>query len=125
MVTGSNGVGTPASASATVNIGSGPIVNAVTNFDSGSTIYANGGIIVWGNGFSRTGGNSIQLTRPGYGDVWLYAGDGDPNYWDQSHFQINAGLQGRAAPGQWTLYVRNGYSGTPSPGYNLTIVPGP
>ncbi len=121
-LTGYNISGAPQSASQTVTIGLGPIVNAVTDENYASTITADGYVIVWGNGFSLNGGNTIQLTRPGYPDVWLYAGDGH-YFWDQSHFQINAKLDGRAAPGQWTLYVRNSYSGTPSNGYVITITP--
>ena len=71
---------------------------------------------------SLSGGNTVQLTRTGYSDVWFYDGDGY-NFWDQSHFQINASLNGRAAPGVWNLYVRNNYSGTPSAAYQVTINP--
>ena len=64
----------------------------------------------------------MQLTRDGYTDVWLYDGNGD-YFWDQSNFQIHASLNGRAAPGVWSLYIRNGYSGTPSAAYRITINP--
>jgi len=121
-LTGTNGVGGSQNAYATVTIGSAPIVNAVTDWSYAPTIHANSGIIVWGNGFSLTGGNTIQLTRPGYSDVWLYNGDGH-YFWDKSHSQINAALDGRAAPGEWTVYVRNGYSGIPSAAYVITILP--
>ncbi|HSB13571.1 MAG TPA: hypothetical protein VLE22_03880 [Bryobacteraceae bacterium] len=121
-LTGYNVWGSPQNASASVTIGLGPIVNAATDQNYTYTINAYDTIIVWGNGFSLTGGNTIQLTRAGYPDVWMYNGDGH-YFWDHSHFQINASLDGRAATGQWTLYVRNGYSGTPSAAYTIMINP--
>jgi hypothetical protein len=121
-ITGTSAGGTQQTASATVTIGSGPIVNAVTNQNYSYTIGSNDTMIVWGNGFSLSGGNTLQLTRSGYPDVWFYEGDGY-YFWDQSNFQVNASLNGRAAPGVWNLYVRNNYSGTPSAAYQVTINP--
>ena len=77
-------------------------------------------MIVWGIGFSLCGGNTLQLTRHGYDDVWFYDGDGY-YFWDQSSFQINASLNGRAAPGVWNLFVRNGYSESASAAYQVTV----
>lgn len=79
-------------------------------------------MIVWGNGFSITGGNTLALKRSGYADVWYYETDG-LYYWDYGYYQINAALGGRAAAGTWTLYVRNPYDGTPSAGFQVTLVP--
>lgn len=121
-ITGASAGGTPQTASATVTIGGGPIVNATTNQNYSYDIGSNDTIIIWGNGFSLSGGNTVQLTRDGYADVWLYDGNGY-YFWDQSTFQIHASLNGRAAPGLWTLYVRNGYSGAPSAAYRITINP--
>jgi hypothetical protein len=108
------------SASVDVTIGNAPVITAVTNSDYTSNITQYSVIIVWGQGFSVTGGNTIQLTRAGFPDVWLYETDG-AYYWDDSHTQINAALNAWAAPGQWTAVVRNGYTGTPSAGFVLTI----
>lgn len=121
-ITGTSVGGTQQTASTTVTIGDGPIVNAVTNQNNSYQIGSNDTMIVWGNGFSLSGGNTLQLTRAGYDDVWFYDGDGY-YFWDQSNFQINASLNGRAAPGVWNLYIRNGYSGTPSAAYQVTINP--
>lgn len=120
--TGTNLASSSQNATASVTIGPGPTVSAVTDQNLSSTINANDTIVVWGNGFSLTGGNTIQLTRSGYPDVWMYEGDGY-YFWDESHTQINASLAGRAAPGQWSLYVRNYWSGTPSAAYTLTVNP--
>jgi hypothetical protein len=106
--------------SASVSIGLGPIVQAVSDANYSSYITSNSTIIVWGRGFSKEGGNTLQFTRPGYADVWMYEGDGH-YYWNGSVWQINASLDGRLAPGTWTLYVRNGYSGTPSSPYIVTV----
>jgi hypothetical protein len=122
VITGTSVGGTQETASAVVTIGVAPIVNAVTNQNYSYTIGSNDTMIVFGNGFSLSGGNTLQLTRSGYPDVWFYDGDGY-DFWDQSNFQINAALNGRAAPGVWNLYVRNNYSGTPSALYQVNINP--
>jgi hypothetical protein len=108
-------------ASTTITIGYPSVINAITASDYTYNIHTNSTIVVWGNGYSKTGGNTIQLTRSGYGDVWLYETDGY-YYWDQSYYQINASLNGRAAAGTWTAYVRTPYTG-PSAGYTLNIQP--
>jgi len=43
--------------------------SAVTNSSYSYTILPNDIILVWGNGFSKTGGNTLQFVRPGYADV--------------------------------------------------------
>lgn len=121
-ITGASIRGTEQIASAAVTIEAAPIVTAVMNQNNSYKIGANDTIILWGNGFSLSGGNTVQLSRDGYGDVWLYDGHGD-YFWDQSNVQIAASLNGRAAPGVWNLYVRNGYSGTSSKAYQITINP--
>jgi len=118
-LTGFNG-SQSATASASIPVYLNPVVNAATNQDYQSTIHANDWIIVWGNGFSVTGGNSLQFTRPGYDDVWWYDGCGY-GFWDLSYWQINAQVAGRLAAGTWTLYVRNGYSSNPSAEFTVTI----
>jgi hypothetical protein len=61
----------------------------------------------------------VHLQRSGYGDVWLYNGDGH-YFWDGNGTQINASLDGRVAAGTWTVTVRNASGGSSSP-YTLTI----
>jgi hypothetical protein len=78
------------------------IVDGTTN---GSAIYIDTTITIFGSGFS-VGGNTVQLQRPGYADVWLYKGDGH-YYWDDNGAQINASLDNRAAAGTWSVTVRN------------------
>lgn len=108
--------------SVSVTVGSSPVVNAATDQDNNSTINTFDTIIISGNGFSAAGGNTLQFTRPGYADVWMYQGDG--HYFSGvSYFWIVASLDGRLAPGTWTLYVRNGYGpNNPSAGFPVTIV---
>ncbi len=120
--TGTNLASSSQNATASVTIGLGPTVSAVTDQNYSYTINADDTIVVWGNGFSLTGGNTIQLTRSGYPDIWMYEGDGY-YFWDESYTQMNASLAGRAAPGQWNLYVRDYWSGTPSAAYTLTVNP--
>jgi hypothetical protein len=120
-LTGANGQGGTQLATASFSVGPAPLVNAVTNQNYQSTIHTTDYLIVWGNGFSVTGGNTLQFTRAGYTDVWMYETDGH-YFWDLSYGQINAELAARLAPGQWTLYVRNPYDGTPSTPFTVTIV---
>jgi hypothetical protein len=104
-----------------VTVGSSPTISSATDQNYESTINTFDTIIVWGNGFSLTGGNTLQFTRPGYADVWMYQGDGH-YFWDLSYRQINASLDGRLAPGAWTLYLRNGYGpNNPSAAFPVTI----
>ncbi|MCX6618374.1 MAG: Ig domain-containing protein [Acidobacteria bacterium] len=119
-LTGLNGPQS-ATASASFTVYSSPLVNAATNGAYESTVHTNDWIIVWGNGFSVTGGNSLQFTRPGYNDVWMAEGQTSYGFWDQSYRQINAELGGRLAAGTWTLYVWNGYSPNPSAAFTVTI----
>lgn len=122
VLTGYNGLGGTQFSSATVTVGEAPILAAITNSSYSTTVHANDVAIFWTNGLSLSGGNTVQLVRSGYPDVWLYNGDGH-YFFDQSHFQINSALDGRAAPGVWNVYVRSPYSGTPSAAFSLTILP--
>jgi len=115
----SSGGSLSASASVTVTVFQNPVVNAVTDSNYQGTLYASSTIIVWGSGFSPAGGNTVQLQRAGYPDVWLYEGDGH-YYWDNSAGQINASLDGRAAPGVWNVTVRDA-SSAPSYPFQITI----
>ncbi len=108
----------------TVEIGSASVINAVQpDYGVQATITANGTLIARGKGFSLTGGNSLQFTRPGFADVWAYAGDGY-YWWDQSHSEIWIGLGNRLSPGSWNVTVRNGYNnGAPSVPFPFVVNP--
>jgi hypothetical protein len=121
-LTATSGAGGSQAANVSLTIGDAPQLNAVTNSNYSMTVASNDVAIFWGNGLSRSGGNTVQLVRSGYPDVWLFDGDGH-YFFDESHFQINSSLAGRASPGVWTVYLRSPYSGTPSAAFSLTIVP--
>jgi hypothetical protein len=108
------------SASATVQIGLGPNLTAITNQYYSYTIRASDEMILWGQGFSNEKVNAIQCTRSGYSDVWMYDGDGVNLDWE-SNTQINVNLANRLAPGVWTIQEWNGYSGYSSNSYQVTI----
>jgi 2',3'-cyclic-nucleotide 2'-phosphodiesterase (5'-nucleotidase family) len=84
-----------------------PVIAAVTNLSYGASLSSPGAIIVWGTGFSPTGGNSIRLSP----SPPLYAVPLDITtgayYWDLAGNQINAAITNRLNPGQWTVSVRN------------------
>jgi hypothetical protein len=103
---------------ATFNLAGPQIWAIVDGVTYNYTIYPSTTISIFGEGFS-IGGNIIQLQRSGYGDVWLYNGDGH-YFWDYNGTQINASLDSRVAAGTWTLTVRNSSGGVSSP-YTLTI----
>ncbi|MFN8940900.1 MAG: hypothetical protein ACK5ZJ_14285, partial [Acidobacteriota bacterium] len=103
-----------------VTIGSAPLVSVVTDSTYSYTINQYDTVIVWGQGLSKFNTSYLRWSRPGYGDVWMWAYDGY-YYWNYSYNQINASLGGRLAPGQWTLNVYNGYSGSPSSSYSVYV----
>jgi WSC domain-containing protein/List-Bact-rpt repeat protein len=93
-----------------------PVVNSVTDSSNGSpTLYPTSTIVVYGSNFSPGGGNTLQFhSYSGYGDVWMYQGDGH-YYWDYSANYIYASIDSRLSPGWWILTVRNA-SGAASSG---------
>lgn len=104
----------PCTASAT------PVVAAVTNESYGDRLSASGTVIVWGTGFSASGGNALVFTNFGSADpITLNASSGS-YFWDLSPNQINATMAGRIAAGQWTLSVKNACGAT-SAGLAVTI----
>jgi hypothetical protein len=103
---------------ATVQIGLGPVLAAVTNQNYGSTISATGGMLLRGRGFANENTNAIQCTRSGYSDVWLTSSNGISH---SSNTQIDVDLQSRLAPGDWILKEWNGWSGYSSGTYQVTI----
>jgi len=116
------GGGTPAQTSANVTIGGSPTISAVTDNEYSANIGQYDYLVVWGDGFSRFGGNTLQFVRSGYSDVWMWINDGY-FFWERSYNQINAYLAGRLAPGTWSLYVRNGYPSGPAGPFPVTINP--
>jgi len=108
------------SVTATFNVAAaGPRISAVVDGITYSyTISPTTTIAIFGSGFS-IGGNMVQFQRAGYGDVWLYNGDGH-YFWDGNGTQINASLDSRVASGTWNVTVRTSSGGVSSP-YILTI----
>lgn len=108
---------------ATATIVGAPLVYSITDESGSSVLNQYGWIVVAGNAFSKFGGfNTLQFVRSGYNDVWMYAGDGSGYPFQQgSYTQISAMLGGRLAPGQWQLYMRNGYDSGPAGPITITI----
>jgi hypothetical protein len=97
-----------------------PVLAAVTDSNYGPMLSANGTIVVWGQGFSQSGGNTLVFQRSGYQDVAFTENDG-LYYWDQAPDQINASLGGLLASGPWTVTVHSACSTTPSNSLSVTI----
>ena len=110
------------SKTATVNVqvGLAPVVTGVLDQGYTTSIQPYDTVIVFGKGFSLTSTSTLRFIRSGYSDVWCYNGDGH-YFWNQSHNQINASLDGRLALGTWQLEIRNGYTGTPSAAVSVVI----
>ncbi len=97
-----------------------PVLSAVTNGSYGATLSGNGTILVWGQGFSQSGGNTLVFEGSGNQNVVLSETD-HLYFWDLAPDQINASLGGLLAPGSWTLTVHNACSSTPSNSLSVTI----
>ncbi len=97
-----------------------PVLAAATDSNEAAMPSSNGTIVVWGQGFSQSGGNTLVFQRSGYQDVAFNETDG-LYYWDLAAGQINASLGGQLAPGPWTLTVHSACSSTPSNTLALTI----
>jgi len=97
-----------------------PVLAAVTDSNYGATPSANGTVLVWGQGFSLTGGNTLLFQRSGYPDVAFNETDG-LYYWDLASDQINASLGGLLASGTWTLTAHSACSTTFSNSLSVTI----
>jgi hypothetical protein len=82
-----------------------PYINAGTTDGYGSTISSTGVAIIWGEGFTSSGGNSLRFVQ-GSKTIVLDEKDG-LYFWDQSTNQINAALGGKIPPGQWMLVAGN------------------
>lgn len=101
-------------------VNTAPLLAAVTDSKSAGAITAGGTIVVWGQGFTPSGGNSLVFQRTGFPDVVLSEASGS-SFWDYSASQINAAIDGALAPGTWTLTVHSACSGSPSNGLSVTI----
>ncbi len=97
-----------------------PVLTAVTNGSYGATLSGTGTILVWGQGFTQSGGNSLVFQSSGNQDVVFSETDG-LYFWDFATGQINASLGGLLAPGAWTLTVHSACSTTPSNSLSTTI----
>jgi hypothetical protein len=97
-----------------------PVLTAVTDSSYGTTLSGTGTILVWGQGFAPSGGNTLIFQRSGYQNVVFSETDG-LYFWDFAAGQINASLSGLVAPGSWTLTVDSASSSTPSNGLSVTI----
>jgi hypothetical protein len=97
-----------------------PVLATVTDSSYGAVLSGKGTILVWGQGFSQSGGNTLVFQRSGYLDVAFNVTDG-LYYWDLAAGQINASLGGLLAPGTWTLTVHSACSSTPSNSLSVTI----
>ena len=100
--------------------GTAPILAAATDTNGTSNILASGVIVVWGQGFTPSGGNSLVFQRSGYQDVSFSESTGS-YFWDYSTSQVNAVLGGLLAPGTWTLTAHSACSETPSNTLSVTI----
>jgi hypothetical protein len=97
-----------------------PVLTTVTNSSYSATLSGTGTILVWGQGFSQSGGNSLVFQRSGYQNVVFSETDG-LYFWDFASGQINASLGGLLAPGAWTVTVHSACSTTPSNSLSVTI----
>ena len=97
-----------------------PVLAAATDPDSTGGIAAFGTLVVWGQGFTPAGGNSLVFQRSGYSDV-IFSESSARYFWDYSTGQINASLGGLLAPGIWTLTVRSACAASPSNALSVTI----
>ena len=93
------------------------LVSTISNSNGGS-ILGTSTINVTGQGFSVTGGNTIELVSAD-DTYWLFEGSG-LIFTDNFYVDITAEF-GNIAAGQYSVYVRNGYDGNPSAAFSLTV----
>src|SRR5580704_9479936 len=97
-----------------------PVLSAVTSNSYGATLSGNGTILVWGQGFAQSGGNTLVFQGSGSQNV-VFGETKGLYFWDLAPDQINASLGGLLAPGPWTLTVHSACSTTPSNSLSVTI----
>ena len=85
------------SGTASVTVGPAPTISAVTNQNYITPIHTTDWLVLWGSGFSGTGGNTVTVSN-GTSSYVFNEADG-LGYWDQSYTQLNAQLGGRARLG--------------------------
>ncbi len=91
-----------------------PAISAVTNLTYGSSVAAPGAMVIWGSGFSPSGGNTLTLNSPsGFIGISLNLA-ADTYFWDLSPGQINAAIPQRLS-GNWVLAVKNACGATSPP----------
>jgi hypothetical protein len=95
-----------------------PAITGVSDAGYGDNIVSGGVMVVWGLGFTSTGGNSIQLVQDGGGSAQFNERNGLT--FDRSSGQINVALAGNITPGQWALVANNG-CGVSSAPFPVTI----
>ena len=100
--------------------GAPPVIAAITNESYGDRLSVSGTIILWGSGFSASGGNALVFTNSGSSSPITIDAASGSYFWDLSPNQINATIAGRLTAGQWTLSVRNACGAT-SAGSAVTI----
>ena len=69
---------------------SAPVVSGATDPNGSAAIAGSGTIVVYGQGFTPAGGNTLVFQRSGSADVVLSEG-GSGYYWDYSSGQIKRG----------------------------------
>jgi hypothetical protein len=97
-----------------------PTLSAITNANYSAFISGTDTIVVWGQTFMDSGGNSLVFQRSGYPDVVMSESSGS-SFWDYSTGRINATLTGQLASGTWALTVHNACSPTPSNSRSVTV----
>ena len=97
-----------------------PVLAAATDTNGTSNIAAAGLAVIWGQGFTAQGGNSVLFQRSGYPDVAFGESSGS-YFWDYSTSQVNVSLGNLLAPGPWTVTAHNGCSETASNSLSVTI----
>lgn len=105
---------------ATCPVNNAPVLATVTDLDGTGNISASGTIVVWGQGFTPSGGNTLVFERTGSATVML-SESGSTYYWDYSTGQINAFLGNLLAKGTWNLTVHSACSAAPSNAIPITI----
>lgn len=130
---------TSATASLTLTFISAPMVTTLVDYSTGHycnftlnpscmfTISQTDVLEVFGEGFDRSGGNTMEIVNNATQAVtWLYENNPvtNPSPYFADNFsptQMNAALGCFVAPGASTLYIRNPNSGNPSAGVAINI----
>lgn len=121
------GLGASGTTAVPVQIVSSPGVTSALGYNGttySSTILPGNYIVLYGYGFSQTGGNTVkfQPTNGGNGGNTLVLTDGSGLSWDQANVQINISPNSAFTAGTtWNVTVNNSYSPTYSASFPVTI----